>query len=221
MAIPKVSYGRMTRHRVDDRSMAQPVLVTDRMLLVPLADRHLVLEHDLGADAEVLRFICGRAQTRPEIERQHGEWMELGRRVDGLGYWMAFAARRGSSRPSTEDVGEFVGVLMLPPVLVPDLPGPPVASLGYRLVRRYWRQGLATEAAQELLRHAFDTVRVSRVIAQTMAVNVGSRGVMRAVGMRHVGTFYPHWNDPLPGAELGEVEYEITRDEFERRRAAG
>jgi RimJ/RimL family protein N-acetyltransferase len=50
-----------------------------------------------------------------------------------------------------------------------------------------------------------------RVIAQTMAVNTGSRGVLAAVGMRHVRTFFPAWDDPLPGADEGEVEYEITR----------
>lgn len=121
MAIP-VSYARMTRLRVDDRSMSQPVLVTERMLLVPLADRHLPSEHDLGADAEVLRFICGRAQSPAEIERQHGEWMGLGRRVDGLGYWVAFAGCSGSARPRNEDAGEFVGVMMLPPVFLPEQP---------------------------------------------------------------------------------------------------
>ena len=71
----------------------------------------------------------------------------------------------------------------------PDDPG--VADLGYRLLRRYWRQGLATEAARALLQHAFLTVGVRRVIAQTMAVNAASRGVMTAVGMSYVRTYFP------------------------------
>ena len=50
------------------------------------------------------------------------------------------------------------------------------------------------------------------MIAQTMAVNVGSRGVMEAIGMRYVRTFHRQWDDPLPGAEQGEVEYELTRE---------
>jgi hypothetical protein len=45
-----------------------------------------------------------------------------------------------------------------------------------------------------------------------MAVNVGSRGVMQAIGMRYVRTYYQQWDDPLPGTELGEVEYELTRE---------
>ncbi len=108
--------------------------------------------------------------------------------------------------------------MMLPPAHGPDQPDDPtVSDLGYRLLRRYWRQGLASEASRALLAHAFDTVGQSRVIAQTMAVNVASRGVMEALGMRHVRTYHPDFDDPLPGSEFGEVEYELTRAEWSRR----
>lgn len=183
-----------------------PVLRTDRLLLVPLADRHLDLEVELDADPEVLRYITGRARSRDEVVASHAERMALAARVDGLGYWMAFESER-------EDDAGFAGLMMLPPAHGPDQPDDPaVAELGYRLPRRCWRRGLATEASRALLAHAFDTVGQQRVIAQTMAVNAGSRGVMTAVGMRHVRTFHPSWDDPLPGAEHGEVEYEITRE---------
>ena len=101
--------------------------------------------------------------------------------------------------------------MMLPPAHGPDQPDDPaVSDLGYRLARRYWRQGLASEASRVLLRHAFVTVGQNRVIAQTLAVNTASRHVMQAIGMRYVRTF-PSSDDPFPGTELGEVEYEITR----------
>jgi RimJ/RimL family protein N-acetyltransferase len=50
-----------------------------------------------------------------------------------------------------------------------------------------------------------------------MAVNEASRGVMAAVGMSHVRTYFPDWDEPLAGAERGEVEYEITLDEWRRQ----
>jgi RimJ/RimL family protein N-acetyltransferase len=56
------------------------------------------------------------------------------------------------------------------------------------------------------------------VIAQTMAVNAASRGVMRAVGMSHVRTYFPPFDDPLPGTDQGEVEYELTAEQWRRRR---
>ncbi|MEU9824734.1 GNAT family N-acetyltransferase [Micromonospora chersina] len=196
--------------------MPQPLLRTDRLLLVPLADRHLEWEVQLDSDPEVLRYLVGRARSRDEVIASHAQRMTLAGAVDGLGYWMAFGTEGGardSTPPAGEDDGEFVGLMMLPPAHGPDQPDDPtVAELGYRLLRRHWRKGLASEASRALLRHAFDTVGQNRVIAQTMAVNTGSRRVMEAIGMRHVRTFFPPLDDPLPGADLGEVEYEMTRE---------
>jgi RimJ/RimL family protein N-acetyltransferase len=128
---------------------------------------------------------------------------------------------RGSARPATEEAGEFLGLAMLPPAHGPDQPDDPtVADLGYRIMRRYWRRGLATEASCALLRHAFLAVGVRRVIAQTMAVNAASRGVMAAVGMTYVRTYFPEWEEPLAGAEEGEVEYELTSVDWQRRMRA-
>ncbi|MFI7416737.1 GNAT family N-acetyltransferase [Nonomuraea sp. NPDC049684] len=202
--------------------MPQPILRTERVLLVPLADRHLDLEVRLDSDPEVLRYLAGRPPTRDEVVAAHARRMALTGKVDGLGFWMAFVrdgGGRGSTPPEREEEGEFIGLMMLPPAHGPDQPDDPtVSDLGYRLVRRYWRRGLASEASLALLRHAFDTVGQSRVIAQTMAVNAGSRGVMQAIGMRYVRTYYPQFDDPLPGTHLGEVEYEMTRAMWERLR---
>jgi hypothetical protein len=43
---------------------------------------------------------------------------------------------------------------------------------------------------------------------------------MEKTGLTHVRTIYPSWRNPLPGSELGEVEYEITRQEWEAKRSA-
>jgi RimJ/RimL family protein N-acetyltransferase len=43
--------------------MPQPTLRTPRLLLVPLADRHLDLEVELDSDPEVMRYLDGRART--------------------------------------------------------------------------------------------------------------------------------------------------------------
>jgi hypothetical protein len=88
------------------------MLHTARLLLVPLADRHLELEVELDSDPEVLRFISGRAHTREEVETSHAERMALGRKVPGLGYFMAFGTQggaAGSTAPQTEEAGHFVG----------------------------------------------------------------------------------------------------------------
>ncbi len=85
------------------------------------------------------------------------------------------------------------------------------AELGYRLRKEFWGRGLATEGSRALIAKAFDELGVERVWAQTMAVNTRSRRVMEKSGLTHVRTFFPHFDDPIPGSESGEVEYAITR----------
>lgn len=189
--------------------MPQPVLSTGRLLLVPLVDEHLDLEVELDSDPEVLRYLWGRARARDEVVASHVERMALGRKVNGLGYWMAFLG--GSARAP----GEFVGLMMLPSVRAEGRPSEPsAAELGYRILRRHWRQGYATEASRELLRHAFETVGVPKVVADTMAVNTGSRAVMEKLGMRYVRTYFVDFDDPVPGTDQGEVRYEITCEDW-------
>ncbi|MBB5823990.1 GNAT family N-acetyltransferase [Micromonospora carbonacea] len=98
-------------------------------------------------------------------------------------------------------------------------PGANQAELGYRLRRAAWGRGLATEGSRALLRHAFATVGLARVWAQTMAVNTPSRRVMEKAGLRYVRTFHLDWDDPIEGTEHGEVEYELLRAEWAAREA--
>ena len=102
--------------------MVQPALRTERLALVPLADRHLELEVVLDSDPEVLRFLSGRARTRGEVIDSHAQRMALGGTVDGLGYWVAFEHLRASPPVPDEDPARFVGLMMLPPAHGPDQP---------------------------------------------------------------------------------------------------
>ena len=87
------------------------------------------------------------------------------------------------------------------------------ADLGYRLLRRHWRRGYASEGARELIRYGFDEVGLNRIFAQAMADNAASRATMHAVGLTFARAFTSGepYADAIPGAEHGEVEYELTR----------
>src|SRR6185436_962484 len=80
---------------VSSYGMPQPVLRTDRLLLVPLADRHLELEVQLDSDPAVLRYLSGRARSRDEVLASHSQRMASAHKVDGLGCWMAFGSVEG------------------------------------------------------------------------------------------------------------------------------
>jgi RimJ/RimL family protein N-acetyltransferase len=64
------------------------------------------------------------------------------------------------------------------------------------------------------VRYGFDEVGLDRIIAQTLAVNVGSRAVMERAGLTYVRTFPSSMTAPVEGVEQGEVEYELTREQW-------
>jgi RimJ/RimL family protein N-acetyltransferase len=190
--------------------MPQPTLRTDRITLVPLADEHLEWEVELDSDPEVMRYLGGRASTRDEVEASHARRLAAAQTVDGLGFWIGL-------------LGEaFVGWWILQPAHGPDQPDDPgVADLGFRLLRRHWHKGLASEGARELVRYGFGDVGLDRIIAQTMTANAGSRAVMERIGLTYVRTFRTSVSEPVEGSEDGEVEYETTREQWMRASGNG
>ncbi|RSN34680.1 GNAT family N-acetyltransferase [Amycolatopsis sp. WAC 01416] len=191
--------------------MTQRMLHTRRLTLVPLADEHLELEIELDSDPEVMRYLTGRALTRAEVERAHHRRRAAARKVPGLGFWVGFA----------ED--GFVGWWILQPPHGPDQPNiAEEADLGYRLLRRRWRCGYASEGAKELIRYGFTDLGLNRIFGQTMAVNTASRATMSAAGLSFVRAFISAGanDDAVSGAEQGEVEYDITQAKHRRGEAA-
>ena len=177
--------------------MGQPTLGGRRISLVPLAEEHLDFEVELDSDPAVMRYLgSGRARTRTEVVEHHRGRLAAAAEAPGFGYWVGVVG------------GDCVGWWILqPPSRADQGPREGQAELGYRILRRYWRQGLASEGSRELLRYGFDELGLRRIFAETMAVNVASRATMASLGMQQVRSFHLDWPDPIPGVEHGEVEY--------------
>jgi len=62
------------------------------------------------------------------------------------------------------------------------------AVLGYDLARRYWRQGLMSEAVAAVLQLGFKQAALHRVEATVMAGNTASAAVLTRAGFQHEGT---------------------------------
>lgn len=171
----------------------RPTLATERLTLTPLAETDLPDLVAMNGDAEVMRFITGRASTPREVADELPALLGDER---GLGLW---SGRDGN--------GSFAGVWFL----TADPDDPLAGELGWRLPVSAWGRGLAVEGAGALVTHGFHTVGLERLWAETMAVNTRSRRVMDRLGMRHVRTDVPQWEDPIPGWGQGEVVFELTR----------
>jgi ribosomal-protein-alanine N-acetyltransferase len=61
-------------------------------------------------------------------------------------------------------------------------------ELGYWLMPQHWKQGLATEAAKEVIDYAFKEMKVHRIFAESEDDNPGSIATLKKLGFVYEGT---------------------------------
>lgn len=61
------------------------------------------------------------------------------------------------------------------------------AELGYVIARKYWRNGLATNAIQEAMKTAFEDLNIERIEAYVDPTNIGSQRVLEKNGFTKEG----------------------------------
>ncbi|MEV6399666.1 GNAT family N-acetyltransferase [Streptomyces sp. NPDC051907] len=184
------------------------LLETDRLRLRAFADSEADVErlYALDSDPEVMQFLNGGKPTTREALRSTSLPRLLHEHpcIDSRGFWAA--EDRGT--------GDFLGWFEFRPLREDSSAE---VELGYRLGRTAWGRGLATEGCLALIRKGFTELGVERVTADTMAVNGRSRRVMEKSGLIHVRTYFQDWPDAIEGSEFGEVEYALTRADWELR----
>jgi RimJ/RimL family protein N-acetyltransferase len=130
--------------------------------------------------------------------------------------WQAQLERQGWSNWAVELVasGEFVGFVGLS---VPRrvLPFSPCVEVGWRLARRFWGRGLASEAARAALGAGFGPIGLAEIVSFTALGNLRSRAVMERIGMQDAQQDFEH-----PGVPEGHVLrlhclYRIDRPGFD------
>jgi RimJ/RimL family protein N-acetyltransferase len=63
-------------------------------------------------------------------------------------------------------------------------------DIGYRLQRKFWGKGYATEAAQACLDYAFTELKLDTVYGITEIGNQGSHNVLLKIGLHYIEDFY-------------------------------
>jgi RimJ/RimL family protein N-acetyltransferase len=169
---------------------------------------------ELNSDPEVMRFLNGGMPTPRDEVRTRIIPVFLGyyERFEGFGFWAAAETATGQFlgwfhvRPPLRDAGTPAGW---------DEDG--VAELGYRLRRSAWGKGYATEGSRALIGKGFAEFGVRRVVAETLAGNLGSRRVLEKSGLIQIGTSAGAGPDAAESAGQGHVRYELTRAGWEAR----
>ena len=154
----------------------------------------------MGADPRVMEYL-GETVSREQSDEM-ADRIEAHFQAHGFGLCAA----------ELEESGEFIGFIGL---AVPAFEAAftPCVEIGWRLAAEYWGAGLATEGAIEIVRYAFEELRLLELVSFTAIRNERSRHVMAKLGMTHDATE----NFDHPKLAAGDplrrhVLYRLTRE---------
>ncbi len=152
---------------------------TDRLLLreILLTDVDGIFELDSDPDVHTYlgnKPLKNRAQALEVIKYIRQQYVE-----NGIGRWamidkktnafMGWTGLKLENKPTNNYINYY--------------------DLGYRMIKKYWGKGYATESAEASLTYGFQMLKLKDIYAAAHIENRGSNNVLKKVGMQHSGTF--------------------------------
>ena len=168
-----------------------PELTTERLRLRAwgIDDLDFIVAMDMDPDVGRYLYPHGRPtiQERTVVTRQRltSNWPKQG------GMWFV----------EWKESGEGLGWCGLFPLDRTDL-----IEIGYRFITAAWGQGVATEAATQVLDYGFQQLNLDAIVAVTHAENAGSQNVLTKIGLQAHGLKF-HYGLNLSYFSLGRESY--------------
>jgi [ribosomal protein S5]-alanine N-acetyltransferase len=152
---------------------------TERLIIreIEISDTDVMLE--LHSDPIVHRYLGNKTITSREgiidainsLRKQYADF--------GVGRWAMIHKK----------TGEFIGWTGLEFVTKPINNHKNYYDLGYRLLRKFWGQGFATESAFASIDYVFNKLGAAEIYAMADIDNVGSNMILKNVGLRFIESF--------------------------------
>ena len=148
------------------------MLETERLILRRWQDSDREPFAAMNADPRVMEFFPGTL-TREESDRLIDD---IEGHFDNRGFGL-FAAELKAERALIGFIGLHVASF--------QAHFTPCVEIGWRIAVPYWGKGLATEGSLEVIRFAFEWLRLESLVSFTVPENVASRRLMEKLGMTH------------------------------------
>ena len=97
-----------------------------------------------------------------------------------------------------------------------ELPFTPCVEIGWRLSKKNWSNGYATEAARAALGFSFKTLQLDEVVSFTYLKNTKSKAVMKRLAMVDTKQNFEHPNIPMGHPLREHVLYKISKAQWEK-----
>jgi ribosomal-protein-alanine N-acetyltransferase len=146
------------------------ILTTERLILRHLEPDDLDALYMLYRDPDMRQFYPDGTLTREDTQKEI-EWFLHGHPLHPeLGLW-AIVDRK---------TGEFLGRCGLLPW---NIEGRDEVEVAFMIRKERWREGLATEAARGIIKHAREVLGLKRLVCLVVPGNMASAGVAVKLGM--------------------------------------
>ncbi|MBK8609713.1 MAG: GNAT family N-acetyltransferase [Chitinophagaceae bacterium] len=148
------------------------VFQTPRLILrrFIIADAPLILT--LNSDPDIVKYVHEPVLKTEEEAKKILVNIILPQYKNNMGRWAIH------TRHDMEFIG-WCGLKYRP------LPGE--IDLGYRLVKKAWGKGYATEAAQHSLDHGFNNLQIKLITGRAHIENTASFSILEKIGMNFIG----------------------------------
>lgn len=156
-------------------------LETERLILRELRTTDLKAMFELDSDPEVHKYLGNKPiktidESRKVIESIINQYTER-----GIGRWAAIE----------KSTGEFIGWSGLRLNTEYTMNGyTKFYDVGYRLIKRFWGKGYATESGKVAVNYAFNVLKLPELYGITEMGNEASHHVLLKIGLQYVEDFY-------------------------------
>jgi len=146
-------------------------LETERLILRRWQKSDSEPFHQMNSDPQVMEFLLkplSREESDAFIARIETRFDE-----SGFGLWAV-------ESKATGELAGFTG-LAIPKF---ETHFTPCVEVGWRLARKFWGQGLASEAARASLAYGFSETGLKEIVSFTVPANTRSIAVMERIGLK-------------------------------------
>ena len=152
---------------------------TERFILREILPTDAEGFFELNADPEVQKYLGNKPITSTTQAIADINFIRAQYLSNGIGRWAIIDKK----------TNKFIGWTGLKLITEETNHHKNYYDLGYRLIKRYWGQGIATETAIASLEYAFDKLQANEVYAIADCENDGSNKILNKIGFSFIETF--------------------------------